>query len=101
AKEELADPRDAMKKAVNDAFPTIITSGVIMSAAGFIIAFMTTDIYVGGIGLAVGRGALTSVILVLTVLPQVILYGNKLIEKTTVGFKKHKNRVSDNRKQSS
>ena len=35
-----------------------------------------------------GRGALISVILVLTVLPQVLLVGNKLIEKTMIDFKK-------------
>ena len=88
AAKELLPPKDAMQKAVNDSFPTIITSGIIMSAAGFIIGFMTTDLYVGSMGLAVGRGALISVIMVLTVLPQVILYGNRFAEITTVDFKR-------------
>ena len=88
AAKELLPPKEAMAKAVNDSFPTIITSGVIMSAAGFLCGFVTTDLYVGSIGLAVGRGALTSVLLVLTALPQVILYGDKLIEKTTVRFRR-------------
>lgn len=81
-------PHEAMVNAINESFPTILTSGVIMTAAGFIIANMTTDIYIGSIGLALGRGALISIILVLTVLPQIILVGDKFAEKTTLDFKK-------------
>ena len=50
--------------------------------AGFLIALRVSDVYIGHIGLAVGRGALISVILVLTVLPQIIVLLDKLIEKT-------------------
>ena len=42
---------------------------------------------IGHIGLAVGRGALISVILVMTVLPQLIVLLDKVIEKTTFGKK--------------
>ena len=41
-----------------------------------------SDVYIGHIGLAVGRGALISVILVLTVLPQIIVLLDKIINKT-------------------
>lgn len=85
---QLYEPRKAMELAVNDSFATILTSGSIMTAAGFIIAAMTTDVYVGSIGLALGRGTLISIILVLTVLPQVLLVGNKFTEKTVVDFNK-------------
>ena len=81
-------PKQAMAIAVNESFSTILTSGTIMTAAGFIIALRTTDLYISSIGLTLGRGALISVILVLTVLPQVLLVGNKLIEKTMIDFKK-------------
>ena len=50
--------------------------------AGFLISFRVSDVYIGHIGLAVGRGALISVILVLTVLPQIIVLLDKPIEKT-------------------
>ena len=86
-KEQLS-PKEAMINAINESFPTVLTSGIIMTAAGFIIAGMTTDIYIGSIGLALGRGALISIILVLTVLPQIILAGNKFAEKTTFDLKK-------------
>lgn len=74
--------REAMVKAVNESFPTVLTSGSIMTVAGFLISFKVSDVYIGHIGRAVGRGALISVILVLTVLPQLIVLLDKLIEKT-------------------
>ena len=75
--------KEAMAHAVNESFPTVVTSGAIMTVAGLVIAFRVTDVYIGHIGLAVGRGALISVILVLTVLPQLIVLFDKAIEKTT------------------
>ena len=77
-------PREAMAKAVNDAFPTVITSGIIMAAAGLLVAFRVSDVYVGHIGLAVGRGALISMLLVLTVLPQLIPPLDRAIAATTL-----------------
>lgn len=74
--------KNAMVKAVNESFPTVLTSGSIMTVAGFLISFRVSDVYIGHIGLAIGRGALISVVLVLTVLPQLIVMLNKLIEKT-------------------
>jgi predicted RND superfamily exporter protein len=74
--------REAIATAVDQSFPTILTSGSILIASGFLIALLTTDAYVGSIGLALGRGSLISVILVLTVLPQIIYVCDPLIEKT-------------------
>ena len=79
---KLHPPREAMAMAVNESFPTVMTSGTIMTVAGILIAYRVTDVYIGHIGLAVGRGALISVILVLTVLPQLIVLLDKLIEVT-------------------
>ncbi len=84
---ESRSPKEAMAVAVGESFPTILTSGTIMTAAGFIIAGMTTDVYVGSIGYTLGRGALISIILVLTVLPQILLVGNKFMEKTVIDFR--------------
>ncbi len=76
-------PKEAMVLAVNESFPTVLTSGSILTMAGLIIAFRVSDVYVGHIGLMVGRGALISIVLVLTVLPQLILLFDKAIDKTT------------------
>ena len=76
------DKRESMVSAVNESFPTILTSGSILTMAGFLISMRVSDVYIGHIGLAVGRGALISVILVLTVLPQLIVLLDTPIEKT-------------------
>ena len=76
-------PREAMAEAVNQSFATVFTSGSIMTVAGFLIAYRVSYVYVGHIGLAVGRGALISVILVLTVLPQLICLLDRAIARTT------------------
>ena len=82
------DKREAATEAVRESFPTVLTSGSIMTLAGLLIAYRVSDVYVGHIGHAVGRGALTSVVLVLTVLPQLLMLFDGLIAKTTfsIGF---------------
>ena len=85
------EPREAMALALNDAFPTVVTSGTILAAAGLLIADRVSDVYVGHIGLSVGRGALISMILVLTVLPQLLPLLDRAITATTFRFpRKHK-----------
>lgn len=74
--------KEAMTEAVKQSFPTVLTSGSIMTIAGLLIAYRVSDVYVGHIGLGVGRGALISVILVLTVLPQLLVLLDRPIEKT-------------------
>ena len=74
--------KDAMADAVKEGFVTVITSGSILTLAGLLIGTRVSDVYVSHIGLAVGRGAAISVILVLTVLPQIILLFDRLIDKT-------------------
>nr|MCR5161870.1 MMPL family transporter [Lachnospiraceae bacterium] len=74
--------KEAMADAVREGFVTVITSGSILTLAGLLIGTRVSDVYVSHIGLAVGRGAAISVILVLTVLPQIILLFDKLIDKT-------------------
>ena len=88
-------PREAMTRALNDAFPTVITSGVIMAAAGLLVAYRVSDVYVGHIGLAVGRGALISMLLVLTVLPQLIPPLDRAIKATTIRFPRKNGEFAD------
>jgi predicted RND superfamily exporter protein len=79
--------KEAMSIAVNQSFATVLTSGSIMTIAGILIGVRVSDVYVSHIGLAVGRGALTSVILVLTVLPQLLVQFDRAVEKTTFTIK--------------
>lgn len=74
--------KDAIMDSLNQAFPTIITSGTIMCAAGFVIGKISSNAVISSLGTTLGLGTLTSIILVMTVLPQILLLGDKLIDKT-------------------
>ncbi len=76
------EKKTAMAAAVNQSFATVLTSGSIMTIAGLLIGLRVSDVYVSHIGLAVGRGALISVVLVLTVLPQLLVLLDGAVEKT-------------------
>ena len=51
---------------------------------GFLIGQIASDATVASIGIALGRGTLISIILVLFVLPQILLLGDIIIEKTAL-----------------
>ena len=77
------DHKTAMVETLNFAFPTILTSGTIMTVAGTLIGQMTSDACIVGIGQCLGRGTIISIFLVLFVLPQILLVGGKLVDKTS------------------
>lgn len=67
---------------MNLSFPTIITSGTMLAVAGILIGKMTSDAAIFGIGKCLGRGTLISLFVTMFVLPQILLAGDKIIEKT-------------------
>lgn len=75
--------RDAIIETMNFAFPTIITSGTILAVAGTLIGKMTSEMSIVGIGENIGRGTIISIILVMFVLPQILLIGGALVDKTS------------------
>ena len=76
--------KEAIPETLNQSFPTIFTSGSILTCAGFLIGEIASDATVASIGVALGRGTLISIILVLFVLPQILLMGDIIIEKTAL-----------------
>ncbi len=76
--------KDAVVQTLNESFATIMTSGLILAFAGISIGLLSTEPTIGTIGLALGRGTIVSIILVMTVLPQLLYLGDVLIEKTAV-----------------
>lgn len=80
--------KKAIVETLNQAFPTIVTSGSMLVAAGFIISNVSSNAVVAAIGLALGRGTLTSIALVLLALPQTLLIGDIIIEKTAFTLKR-------------
>ena len=85
--------RDAIIETMNFAFPTIITSGTILAVAGTLIGLMTSTASITGIGQNLGRGTIISILLVMFVLPQILLLGGKIVDKTAFSMpsvaKKH------------
>ncbi len=75
--------KEAMVEALNLAFPTVMTSGVILSSAGMLISFISTEPSIYTMGLCIGRGTMISMVLVLGVLPEILVLGDAIIEKTS------------------
>lgn len=80
--------REAIIETLNQAFPTIVTSGTILAAAGILIGILSTDGAISSIGICLGRGTIISIMLVMFVLPQLLLLGDIIIEKTSFTIKK-------------
>jgi len=78
--------KEAVGETINQAFPTIFTSGTILTCAGFLIGYISSDATIAAVGIALGRGTLISIILVLFVLPQILLLGDYIIEKTSISI---------------
>lgn len=74
--------KKAAVAAINESFPTILTSGSILMMAGMLIGYISTDAIISSLGICLGRGTLISIILVMLVLPQILLLCDKLIDKT-------------------
>lgn len=75
--------KDAIIETMNFAFPTIVTSGSMLALAGIFIGKMSSDGAICGIGQCLGRGTIISIIMVMFVLPQILLLGEKVIDKTS------------------
>lgn len=79
--------KDAVVESLNEAFPTIVTSGTILASAGVLIGFLSTNPAISSIGVCLGRGTLISIFLVMGILPQILLLGDIIIEKTAFTLK--------------
>ena len=88
--------KQAMIETINFAFPTILTSGTIMTVSGLLIGQMTSDACIVGIGQCLGRGTIISIILVLFVLPQILLIGTRIVDRTSFAVPKLVARSSGN-----
>ena len=75
--------KEAIVEALNASFPTIFTSGTILASAGMLIERMTTNPVIAAIGQCLGRGTVISMVLVLAVLPQILVLGDTVIERTS------------------
>ena len=84
---ELMPPKQAIIKALDLAFPTVLTSGTILTSAAYLIGKLSSEPAIVGIGENLSRGTLISMILVMFVLPQILLLGDLIVEKTRFNIK--------------
>ena len=80
---ERTGKKTAIIETLNFAFPTILTSGTILAVAGILIGQMTSEPAIVGIGQCLGRGTIISILLVMFVLPQLLMLGEKIINRTS------------------
>jgi len=80
--------KEAIVETLNQSFPTIVTSGTILTAAGLLIGRLSSNPAISSIGSCLGRGTIISMLLVMSVLPQILLLGDTIIERTAFTLKK-------------
>ena len=81
-RKENVDKKIAITKTLNESFSTIITSGTIMTSAGFVIGQITSNPVIASLGTTLGTGTLTSIVLVMLILPQLLYAFDGIINKT-------------------
>jgi len=79
--------KQAIVEALNAAFPTVFTSGIMMASAGLLIGNLSAQPVVSIMGTCLGRGTIVSIILVLCVLPSILVLGDSIIERTRFKLK--------------
>ena len=82
------DQREAMASAIRNCFASIAGSALTTAAGLFMLSFMHFKIGMD-LGIVLAKGVLISLVCVLTVLPGIVIMGDRLIERTskkTFGF---------------
>lgn len=79
--------KQAIVEALNASFPTIFTSGTILSAAALLIGKMTAQPVIAILGTCLGRGTIISIVIVLTILPSILVLGDSIINRTSFKMK--------------
>ena len=84
------DKKEAVGEALNSSVSSIFVSAMCFFAATFAVFAISKIDIIGSLCLLMSRGAVISMVVVMFVVPSVLLMFDKMIIKTTVGFKKGK-----------
>ena len=74
-------PRKAAAQAMQMSLQTILTSGLALITAGFAVGKISTVFYISSIGTMLARGAVVSVLLILFLLPQLLIWLDRWVVK--------------------
>ena len=91
--------KEAVSIAHKSSMVSIVTSGCSFFAATFGVACYSQVDMIGSICTLLSRGALISMVVVIFILPAMFLVFDKVIIKTTMGFRKKKQQVQSNLKE--
>ncbi|MGM9877506.1 MAG: RND family transporter [Bacilli bacterium] len=80
---EKYDKKESIIKTLEDRLPAVITSGLILLIAGFLIGFISSSSIISSIGLFLGIGTLISLLATIFVLPAILYLFDKIIIKKT------------------
>ena len=75
---------DAILGTLHDRLSAIITSGLILLSAGFLVGTITTSSVISSIGLFLGLGTLISLLATMLFLPAILYTFDSFIQKTTI-----------------
>ena len=81
-------PRDAAAQALATSGLSVLTSGLILAAAGFTLYAISQVPSIQEIGLLLGRGTALSVLLVLLALPGLLVLLDRVVLHTTLGLRR-------------
>ena len=84
------DKKEAVGEALNSSVSSIFVSAMCFFAATFAVFAISKIDMIGSLCLLMSRGAVISMVVVMFVVPSVLLLFDKMIIKTTVGYKKGK-----------
>lgn len=79
-RQSIVDKKTCIVETLNQCFPTIITSGAILTIAAFVIGKMTSNSVIASLGSTLGKGTLTSIVLVMLILPQLLYVFDKMFQ---------------------
>ena len=79
-RQTMADKKECIIETLNQSFATIITSGSILTIAAFAIGKMTSNSVIASLGSTLGKGTLTSIVLVMLILPQLLYVFDRIFQ---------------------
>ncbi len=80
---KLMQKKEALKYALDNSGHSVLTSGLILTAAGYALKFVSSIQGISSMGELIGRGAALSIFLVLVLLPQLLYRLDSFIQKST------------------
>lgn len=91
ANRQLLDKRNAIYETITSTTASIITPASILTIAGLMLGFISSNEIISQLGIILGRGAVLSSIMVLTVLPGLLFIFDNVVQKTTLKKRKKEN----------